>query len=58
MRWAAASSVLPATADAALAAARSARAVLGEGAVDLALVFFTASHVPMAETIAATLRAA
>jgi len=56
MRWAAASSTLESTAEAAAAAGSTAQAVLGEGPVDLAIAFFTASHVPNAETLAEVLR--
>ncbi|MGH7740720.1 MAG: FIST signal transduction protein [Candidatus Eiseniibacteriota bacterium] len=56
MRWAAASSTLESAADAAGAAARTAKSALGEGPVDLALVFFSASHAAAAETIAEALR--
>ena len=56
MRWASASSTLDTTAAAAEAAAGTARAVLGEGPVDLAIVFFTASHVPNADLLAETLK--
>ncbi|MEO5988332.1 MAG: FIST N-terminal domain-containing protein [Candidatus Eisenbacteria bacterium] len=56
MKWASAQSQLP---DAALAAGEAARTVrdsLGEGQVDLAMVFFTAAHRAGAEAIASVLR--
>ncbi len=56
MKWASAQSQLP---DAALAAGEAARTVrerLGEGAIDLVLVFFSGAHRPDAEAIAAVLR--
>ena len=58
MRWAAASSTLDSTAEAAAAVAATARAQLGEGPVDLAIAFFTASHVPAADALAETLKQA
>ncbi|MBI1798174.1 MAG: FIST C-terminal domain-containing protein [Candidatus Eisenbacteria bacterium] len=58
MRWAAASSTLADTGAAAAQAAVTARSGLGEGPVDLALAFFSASHVPAAESLSETLRAA
>ena len=56
MRWASASSTLDDTAAAATAAAGTVRAALGEGPVDLAIAFFTPSHVPAAETLAEKLK--
>src|SRR5436190_14012251 len=56
MQWASASSTLEDSAVAAEAAAGSVRAALGEGPVDLAMAFFTASHVPAAEALADTLK--
>lgn len=56
MKWASAQSQLP---DAALAAgevARTLRERLGDGAVDLVLVFLSGTHRPDAEVIAAALR--
>ncbi len=58
MRWAGASSTLESTVEAAAAAATTARAALGDGPVDLALVFFSASHATSAEALADTLRRA
>jgi small ligand-binding sensory domain FIST len=56
MRWAAASSTLESTPVAAAAAAATARAAIGEGPIDLALVFFSAAHAAGAETIAEVMR--
>ncbi len=56
MKWASAQSLLP---DATLAAgevARTVREILGDGSVDLALVFFTSAHRAGAEAIATVLR--
>ena len=58
MKWAAAHSTLADTAEAAAAAAGAARAVLGDGPADLAICFFTASHVPDADALSETLRRA
>jgi small ligand-binding sensory domain FIST len=58
MRWAAGSSTLADTGAAAAQAAATARAALGEGPIDLAIVFFSASHVPQADGLSETLRAA
>jgi len=57
MRWAAASSALESTTEAASDAARRVRETLGEGPVDLAFVFFSASHAPAAEALSESLRA-
>ena len=56
MRWASGHSVLADGAAAAAAAAAAVRAELGEGPVDLCMVFVSAAHVPAAETIATVLR--
>uniref|UniRef100_A0A832MN96 Histidine kinase n=1 Tax=Eiseniibacteriota bacterium TaxID=2212470 RepID=A0A832MN96_UNCEI len=56
MRWASASSHEEDAVAAARAAGAAARAALGEGPVDLALVFFGASHVPSAAALAGALR--
>jgi small ligand-binding sensory domain FIST len=55
MRWASAISVLHDPGDAAAQIVDSIRASLGPGPVDLALMFFDASHVPQAERIVARL---
>jgi small ligand-binding sensory domain FIST len=56
MRWASASSTLEDSAEAARAAAGTARASIGEGPIDLALAFFSASHAAAAESVAEALR--
>jgi small ligand-binding sensory domain FIST len=56
MRWVAAHSTLENSAEAAAAAARTARDALAAGPVDLAMVFFSASHAPAAEALAEALR--
>jgi small ligand-binding sensory domain FIST len=56
MRWASGHSVLADGAAAATAAAAAVRAELGEGPVDLCIVFVSAAHVPAAEAVAAALR--
>ena len=56
MRWAASSSVLEDSAEAARAAATEARAAIGDGPVDLAMAFFSASHAAAAEGVAEALR--
>lgn len=55
MRWASATSVLPSATDAAAEVARAIGRELGDSAVDLAIAFFTAEHVPGADMLAATL---
>ncbi|MBI5711652.1 MAG: FIST C-terminal domain-containing protein [Candidatus Eisenbacteria bacterium] len=56
MRWASAASTLPDTAAAADEVCAALAAALGDGPVDLALAFFTASHVPRAEALAAAFK--
>lgn len=56
MHWASAVSVLHDGADAAVDATGQVRAQLGEGPVDLALVFFDASHVPNVQRISDTIK--
>jgi small ligand-binding sensory domain FIST len=56
MRWASAHSVLTDGSVAAAAAAAGIRDALGEGSVDLCMVFVSAAHVAAADAIAAVLR--
>jgi small ligand-binding sensory domain FIST len=56
MRWASAHSVLADGAAAAVAVATEVRDALGDGRVDLCMVFVSASHVAAAEAIATVLR--
>lgn len=56
MRWASASSRLPEPGPAAEEVAASLLGALGEGAVDLLLVFLSAPHVPQAQELLDTLR--
>ncbi len=56
MKWACAQSQLPDAVLAAGEAARTVRETLGEGAIDLALVFFSGAHCAGAESLASVLR--
>src|SRR5437016_12613079 len=58
MRWGAGASELADTAFAAEEAVAAAREALGDGPVDLALVFMSASHVPQAPVLANAVRGA